>query len=75
MKFVEAIKTFSCWEHFMYNHKNQNSDPALKKQASGAANAYKLNPKEGRDRRNTKTADFQPSQINKSPRFRNIPCL
>lgn len=59
----------------MYNHKNQNSDPALMKQASGAANTYKINPKEGSDRRNTKAVGFQSSQINKSPRFRNIACL
>lgn len=35
------------------------------KQVNNAANSYKLNPKEGRDPRNTKTAGFQPSQINK----------
>lgn len=75
MKFVEAIKILNCWEYFMFNHKNQNSDPSLMKQVSNAANSCKLNPKEGRDQRNTKTAGFQPSQISKSPRFRKMPCL
>lgn len=62
MKFVEAIKILNCWEYFMFSHKNQNSDPSLMKQVSNTANSCKLNPKEGRDQRNTKTAGFQPNK-------------